>query len=268
MEESVMRKIAVLLLVLTLAAGFALAQEEEEDGGIGLTAGLEFGVSGINIEGDRTPYLTPGIAYENSFGNFDVYAGVDYTLNFTGGVPQSLFAEEEAAYNLSLGDIHTLTFTLHNENDIVSVDQEASFGDANEDGSIFEPSVTYTLGLSPGDLYVTAGLPLTYLPETALGTYGTAGFAFSFGLGLEATLNFGINPEAGYTGTDFLASYEYDAFYAEVEVNADKEFKTFTVTPEFDYSFKNFTFYINAEFADIGGEETAITPAIGVTYSF
>ncbi|MDR2743320.1 MAG: hypothetical protein LBB98_14385 [Treponema sp.] len=262
-----MKKITVLLLALILVAGFVPAQEEE-DGGIGLTAGLEFGVSGINVEDDRTPYLTPSIAYESSFGNFDVYAGVEYTFNFTDNVPQSLFAEEELAYNLSFGDIHTLTFTLHNENDIVTARPELSFGDANGDGSIFESSVTYTLGLNPGDLYVTAGLPLTYLPDTALGIYGTAGFAFSFGLGLEASANFGINPEAECSGTDFLVSYEYDAFYAEVEVNADKEFKLFTITPEFDYSFKNFTFYVNAEFADIGGEEVVITPALGVTYSF
>jgi hypothetical protein len=264
--EDVMKKISFLLF-LTLAAGFALAQEEE-DGGIGLSAGLEFGISEINIEDGSTPYLNPGIAYENSFGDLDVYVGADYTLNFTDDVPQSLFAEEEVAYNLGLGDIHTLTFTLHNENDIVTVDPALSFGDANGDGSVFEPSVTYTLGLNPGDLYVTAGLPLTYLPETAVGTYGTVGFGFAFGLGLEATLNFGVNPEAEYAGTDFLVSYEYDAFYAEVEVNADKEFTTFTVTPEVDYSFKNFTFYINAEFADIGGEEVVISPAIGVTYSF
>jgi PIN domain nuclease of toxin-antitoxin system len=262
-----MKKITLLLFVLTLAAGFALAQEEE-DGGIGLTAGLEFGISGINIEEDQTPYLTPGIAFENSFGNFDVYAGVDYTFNFTDGVPQSLYAEEEAAYNLSLGDIHTLTFTLHNENDIYTAADPFKFGDANGDGSIFEPSVTYTLGLNPGDLYVTAGLPLTYQPETALGAYGTVGFGFSFGLGLEATLNFGVNPEAEYSGVDFLVSYEHDLFYAEVEINTDKEFTAFTVTPEFDYFFNNFTFFIKAEFADIGGEEIGITPAIGVTYSF
>jgi hypothetical protein len=263
-----MRKIAVLLIVLTLVIGFAAAQEEE-DGGIGLTAGLEFGISGINSEDDQTPYVTPGIAYENSFGSLDVYAEVDYTFNFTDGVPQSLYAEEELAYNLGLGDIHTLTFTLHNANDVAAVGPDpVKFGDANGDGSILEPSVTYTLGLSSGDLYVTAGLPIAYQPETALGLYGTVGYGFSFGLGLEATLNFGINPEAEYGGADFIVSYEQDAFYAEVEINADKEFSTFTVTPEFDYAFNNFTFFVKAEFADIGGDEIGITPAIGVTYSF
>jgi hypothetical protein len=263
-----MKKFTVLLIALTLVTGFVPAQEEE-DGGIGLTAGLEFGISGINIEDDKTPYITPGIAYENSFGNLDLAVGLEYTFNFTDGVPQSLFAEEEVAYNLSLGDIHTLTFTLHNENDIFTAAQDPfTFGDANGDGSIFEPSVTYTLGLSAGDLYATAGLPVTYLDETALGTYGTLGFGFSFGLGLEATFNFGINPDAEYAGTDFLVSYDHDLFHAEVEVNADKEFTTFTVTPEFDYFFKNFTFFVKAEFADIGGEQVAVTPALGVTYSF
>jgi hypothetical protein len=263
-----MKKMLVLLAVLSLAGAFAFAQEEEE-GGIGLSAGLEFGISGINIEEDQTPYITPGISYENSFGNLDIYAGLGYTLNFTDDVPQSLFAEEEIAYNLPLGDIHTLTFTLHNENDIFTfVPEPLEFGDANGDGSIFEPSITYTLGLGLGDFYVGAGLPITYQPETAIGIFGTLGFGFSFGLGLETTLNFGIDPEAEYSGTDFIISYGQEQFYGEVEINADKEFEIFTVTPEFDYYLNRFTLYIKVEFADIGGDEVGITPAIGVSYSF
>jgi hypothetical protein len=263
----VLKKMLVLLAALSLVRGFAFAQDEDA-GGIGLTANLEFGISGVNIEEDQTPYITPGISYENSFGGLDIYAGLGYTLNFTDDVPQSLFVEEEIAYNLPLGDIHTLTFTLHNENDIFTFADPLKFGDANGDGSILEPSVTYTLGLDPGDFYASAGLPITYQPETAVGVFGTLGFVFSFGLGLEATSNFGIDPDTEYSGTDFIVSYERETFYAEVEVNADKEFKAFTLTPEFDYYFNNFTFYIKAEFADIGGDEVGITPAIGVSYRF
>ncbi|MDR0759180.1 MAG: hypothetical protein LBF74_03620 [Treponema sp.] len=258
-----MKKFMVLVIVLTLAAGFVAAQEEE-DGGIGLTAGLEFGVAGVNVEDGAVPYLTPGIVYENSFGDFDVAAEVDYTLNFEDGVPQSLFAEEELGYNLSLSDTQGLTFILHNENDIATA---PDFGEVNGDGSILEPNVTYTLGLSPGDFYVTAGLPVTYLPDFALGAYGTLGFGFSFGLGLEATFNLALAEESGYDGTDFLVSYGNDQFYAEVELNIDSEFKTLTITPEFDYFFKNFIFFVKAEFDGIG-DEVSITPALGVTYSF
>jgi hypothetical protein len=253
------RKLIIFLVVLTLAAGFVSAQEEE-DSGIGLTAGLEFGVTGINVEEGKTPYLTPGIAYENSFGDFDVAAEVDYTFDFTDDVPQMFFAEEEVAYNLSLGDIHGLTFTLHNENDIVTAPE---FGDLT---GTLEPSVTYTLGLNPGDFYAAAGLPLTYLTDTAVGFYGTLGFAFSFGLGLEATFNLALNPESGYDGTDLLVSYEQDSFYGEVEINIAKE--DITITPEFDYFFNSFTFYVNAEFAGIGADAVSITPALGVKYSF
>jgi hypothetical protein len=259
-----MKKLTVLVIALILAGGFVSAQEED-DGGIGLTAGLEFGVTGVNVEDGAVPYLTPSIVYENSFGNFDVAVGVEYTFNFDDGVPQSLFAEEEVSYNLSLGGIHGLTFTLHNENDIFTVPE---FGSANGDGSIFEPSVTYNLGLSPGDFYAAVGLPLTYLDDFALGIFARLGFGFSFGLGLEATLNFALAEEAGYDGTDFIVSYEHDLFYAEVELNIDGEFKVFTITPEFDYFFKNFTFFVKAEFDGIGGDEVSITPALGVTYSF
>jgi hypothetical protein len=261
-----MKKCMVLLIAMTLAAGSAFAQEEE-DGGIGLTAGLEFGVSGINNEEEQTPYLTPGIVFERSFNNLDVYTELDYTLNFADKVPQSLYAEEEIAYNLPLGN-NTLTLTLNNQNDIVTAAPEPlKFGDANEYGSILEPSVTYTLGLNPGDFYVTAGTPFTYQADTAFGAYGTLGFAFGFGLGLEATCNFDITPEAGYGGTDFIVSYEHDTFYAEVELNIDNEFKVFTITPEFDYFFRNFTFWVNAEFDGVG-DEIAISPALGITYSF
>jgi hypothetical protein len=255
----------VLLIAMTLAVGFAFTQEEEDEG-IGLTAGLEFGVSGINNEEDQTPYLTPGIVFERSFNNLDVYAELDYTFNFADKVPQSLYAEEEIAYNFLFGN-NTLTLTLNNQNDFVTAAPDLGFGEANGDGSILEPSVTYTLGLNPGDLYVTAGLPFTYQADTAFGTYGTLGFAFGFGLGLEATFNFDITPDAGYGGTDFIVSYEHDMFYGEVELNIDNEFKVFTITPEFDYFFRNFTFWVNAEFDGIG-DEIAITPALGVTYSF
>jgi hypothetical protein len=266
MEEFWMKKIMILFVALTLAVGFISAQEEE-DSGIGLTAGLEFGVSGINaeIEELRIPYLTPSIAYENSFGNIDVAAEVEYTFNFAEEVPQSLFAEEEVTYNLSLGDTQGLAFTLHNENDIGTVPE---FTDESGDGSILEPSATYTLGLDPGDLYFIAGLPVTYLPDVAIGVYGTAGFAFSFGLGLEATANFAVNPDAGYAGTDFVISYEQESFYGEVEFNISDDFGLVTITPEFDYFFKNFTFYVKAEFADIGADDVYITPALGVKYSF
>ncbi|MDR0706553.1 MAG: hypothetical protein LBF60_01570 [Treponema sp.] len=257
-----MKKILFVLFVLLVTCGFAAAQEEE---GLGLSAGVELGFGDV---ADKAVFgATPQLAYENSFldGALDVAAGIEYTFTFEDGTPQELFAEEDIGYNLFLNDTSVLTFNLHNENDFSTVPDF----DAAGDGSIFEPSVAYGLALDAGDLVFVVGFPIGYQPETTFGAYATAGFVFPFGLGVEATANLDISPDAGYAETNLLFSYGADSFTAELEIDADGEFKAYTISPYLEWYFGSWTVWAGVDFDNIGGEgSVTVEPYIGVKYSF
>jgi len=270
-----MKKITLLFLVLCVAAGFAAAEDE----GIGLSAGLEFGaVNASNGNGgDMSLYLMPMLIYENSFldGALDLYAELDYTFGLTkedDSNPQSLYVDLSVGYNISLGENSTLSIILENEFDPIVIAPK------DEDGSsltgIFTPALKFNQSLDIGDLYAQIGAPITYIKDidTVIGLDFTLGWSSSFGLGIEAKICSLLSPSeaAGYTGLDLTVSYEAESIYFEVETIIPKETdEGITITPEFDYSFKNFTFYIKSEFAGIGTSgDVIISPALGVKYSF
>ncbi|MDR2575987.1 MAG: hypothetical protein LBC52_06035 [Treponema sp.] len=271
-----MKKYIFLFLVLCVAAGFAAADDE----GIGLSVGLEFGI-GI-VDEDVSPYLMPMIIYENSFldETLDLYAELDYTLGFTKEPnedgdevnPQSMYIDLMVGYNLGLGDASTLSFILENEFD------EIVFSPVSMLRGIFTPAVKFNHELDFGSLYAQIGLPITYYDiedlDSTTGLDFTLGWSSTFGLGIEAKICTLLSPgdDAGYSGFEATISYEAESIYAEVEIIIPKEidFEGITITPEFDYSFKNFTFYIKCEFAGIGvdGSSISVTPALGIKYSF
>jgi hypothetical protein len=259
-----MKKLLMVLFIMVLVCGFAAAQEENE--GIGLSAGAELGFG--DVADDAVINITPQLVYENSFldGALDISAEIDYTFNFEEGVPQELYAEENIGYNLSLNEASTLTFTLHNENDFFTVPE---FLDG-DDGSVLEPSITYALGLDAGDLAFTLGVPIGYLPDTTVGAYLTAGFAFPFGFGVEVTANLAFSPDFDYADTNLVLSYGRDLFSAEVEIDADDNtFKIYTVSPSVEFYFGAFTAWAGADFGNVGGDgDISIEPFIGAKYSF
>jgi hypothetical protein len=270
-----MKKFFIFFLVLAMSASFATA----EDDGIGLSVGLEFGI-GI-VDEEVSPYLMPMLIYENSFLDeaLDVYAEVDYTLGFTKVPnedgdevnPQSMYIDLMIGFNLGLGDASTLSFILENEFD------EMVFSPGFMLTGIFTPAVKFNHTLDFGDLFAQIGVPITYYDidvDTAIGLDFTLGWSSTFGLGIEAKICTLLSPGdyAGYSGFEATISYETESIYAGVETIIPKEidFEGITITPEFDYSFKNFTFYIKCEFAGIGvdGGSVSFTPALGIKYSF
>jgi len=279
-----MKKITLLLLVLCVTAGFAAAEDE----GTGLTAGLEFGIGNISKanDGDTEPYLMPIVIYEKSFldGAVDLYAEADYTFGFSKVPndkgeevnPQSLYLDISVGYNLKLGEESTLSFILENEFDELIISPQ--YKDGNSLYGIFTPAVKYNREIAIGDLYAQIGAPITYSQyyknaETLIGLDCTLGWKSVFGLGIEAKICSLLSPSefSGYTGFEATVSYEKDEIYFEVEAIVPKEsdIEGITITPEFDYSFKNFTFYIKSEFAGIGTKgDVVISPALGVKYSF
>ena len=278
-----MKRFLFFFLVLVLTAGFTAAQD------VGLTVGLEFGIGNVNkaYGGDMEPYLMPMLIYENAFLDdaLDIYAELDYTLGLTNTpdedgkdvLPQSLYVDLSIGYNLSLGDVSTLSFILENEFDELIISPSSK--DLNNLTGIFTPAVKYTHGFDFGDLYAQVGVPITYVQEykdadTIVGLDYTAGWNSTFGLGIETIFYTQVAPSdgAGYTGFETTVSYENEAVYCELNAYfpSDTKAEGITITPEFDYSFGSLTAYLFIEFAGIGtdGGEVVITPAVGVKYSF
>jgi len=271
----------VFFFVMVLSAAFAAAEDE----GIGLSVGLEFGIENVNKANDEdmNPYLMPMLIYENSFldETLDVYAELDDKLGFTQVPnddgdevnPQSMYIDLMIGYNLGLGEASTLSFILENEDEII-ISPRLTNG-INLTG-IFTPAVKYNHSLNFGDLFAQIGAPITYYDiavDTVIGLDLTLGWSSTFGLGIEAKIRTLLSPgdDAGYTGFEAIISYEAESIYAEVQTIIPKEidFEGITITPKFDYSFKNFTFYIKCEFARIGVDGgLSVTPALGVKYSF
>lgn len=259
-----MRRIITAFLLLA-AVDFAAFAE-----GIGIDAGVRVDFSEINLEGGH-PLITPSIEYNNSFGDLSVFADAEYGIELGDDVGQGLFLEEALGYDLPLGDASTLSFALDNQNEI-TIAPEVDTNYANILSGTLEPSVGFTQGLDFGDLYATLGFPIGYAQvekdaDLSFDAYLTLGLAAGFGLGAELTFNFAISPEAQYTETGLLISYETEAFYTELGVAVDSEFAAFTITPEFDYFLNQFTLYAGLELG-LGGDDIVLSPFIGAKYSF
>jgi hypothetical protein len=253
-----MKKFLLVLFVGVLVCGFAAAQEE----GLGLTGGLELGFGDV-ADGIEMS-LTPQVGYEGSFleGALDVSAELDYTFIFASGAPMALFAEENVGYNFFLGEASTLTGTVHHENSF----NINPFSDG-DDGSVVEPSVSFAQGFNAGDLGITVGFPIAYLPSAEFGLYVTAGFGFPFGFGVEVTANFDLSsPE--YADTNLVLSYGHDIFSIEVEIDAeDKSFKTYALSPLVEFYINAFTIWAGADIGGLGGKVSA-EPFLGASISF
>jgi len=270
------KKFLALFCVLVLSVGVVVADD------IGLTVGAEFGIGNINKadDGDWEPYLMPSITYETSFldGALDLSAELDYTFDFTSKfdkISQWLYFDLSLGYNLKLGSASTLSFILENELDEFQISPRS---DGNNFTGIFTPAIKFNQEVSIGDIYAKVDAPITYIQDAKdadklVDLRATLGWDSSFGLSLWARLNSSLVPEVvGYNGFDANVSYETGPVYFEIEANIPKEINDdgVTVTPEFDYNFGSFTFYLNCEFANIGvdGKKINISPALGVSFSF
>jgi hypothetical protein len=259
----------MVFFVLTIACGFVMAE------GLGLDVGVDFTFVDVTDVGDSSYLLTPNVEYANSFGDVDVDIYFEYPVGFgteDEEISQQPYLEEEVGYNLSLGEASTLSFILNNNNTFL-LSPELPDGFNKLLGTV-EPSVLFNQAFGFGDLYAQVGFPIDYLPEAengdiGIGSYLLLGFAHGSGFGAELTFNLALSPDSEYAETELLLSYERDAIYAGLDVVADKEFKVFTITPEFDYSINALTLWANVELDGIGSDgDVIISPTVGVKYSF
>jgi len=289
-----MKKLIVFILALGILASYAAADDEP----IGISAGLEFGVSNVNEAngGDMWPYIMPMLIYDNSFldGGLDVYAEADYTFGIIKEPDenvnwQSLYVDLMLGYNLSLGSASDLSFILENEFDEIVI--SPNYEGENSLTGIFTPAVKFKQGLDIGSLSAKIGVPVTYVQyskdaDTAIWLDLTLGWKSNFGMGIQARICNLLSPSdnAGYLGLETIVSYETEPLYFQIKILIPKENdgviitprygdlfgKGVIITPRFEYSFKDFIFYVKSKFTDIGvdGRNVSISPALGFTYSF
>jgi hypothetical protein len=267
------KKFLTVLFVLTIACSFVMAE------GLGLEVGADFTLADVTDVFDSSYILTPHAEYANSFGAIDVDVYLEYPVGFGTAdeeLYQTPYLEEEMGYKLSLGAASTLSLILNNSNNFyLSPDIEETPGveETNKlDGSL-EPGVKFNQTFGFGDLYAQAGFPIGYLSQEkdadiTIDSYLLLGFAHGSGFGAELTFNLALSPEGEYTETELLFSYEADAIYAELDIVTDKEFSSYTVTPEVEYSLNALTLWADIEFAGIGEDDIIISPTVGVKYSF
>ncbi|MDR1787451.1 MAG: hypothetical protein LBR16_03265 [Treponema sp.] len=264
-----MERKSLLFLALTLAGLACLPAfaEESEGGGIGLSPGLELGFGNA---ADKAAFsLKPGIVYEHSFGSFDLSGEFDWIVTFDDPAAHDLYLEVEAGYQLRLGEASVLSFIVNNTNDTFRL--APSLEDGETHNGVLEPSVLFTQTFGFGDLYGQLGFPFTYLSgvedERLMDSYLTIGWNADFGLGLECTATYNIDPERTLSEFGAVLSFEKGIFYAEAECLADKGFKNFAINPEVDVTLGDWTLILRAElvFPDEGEAEYA--PFVGVRYS-
>jgi hypothetical protein len=264
-----MRKLSFVLGIMLLTnIVIANAQEQEEDEGTGISAGLELGAGDV---ADKAVFsIMPNIVYEKSFDALDVFGELDYTAALDDPLVQELYLEEEVGYNLQLAEPSVLSFIVNNQNTFF-LSPELEEGTTHL--GVIEPSLKYTHTFGFGDLSGQAGFPIDYLSgvkdEIAAGMYIKAGWASKFGLGIELTGNMALHPESDFSGYGLLVSYERGIFYGEVEVNAGKEFKDFEILPEFDITLGSLTLIARMELYKFDGvDDWVVMPFIGASYSF
>jgi hypothetical protein len=255
------RRFIFVVMAAVLVCSFAAAQE-------GLTPKLEVGFGDVADEAELS--FTPGVEYATSFGAVDLSAELDYTVTLADPDPtHEIYEEVELGYNLSLGAASVLSIIVNNSN--LFYLSPAPKGNATHEGTL-EPSLLYVQTLDFGDVSAQLGFPIDYLKgedgETSAEAYLTLGWASTFGLGVELTGTLGLSPDSEYSETALVLSYEQSIFYGEVEFTADKEFKTFGITPDIEISVDAWTFYVSATIGIPDGGDTKFSPAIGARYSF
>jgi len=254
-----MKNFPVLLLVLLLVTGFAFAED------IGLTAGLEFGISNVNKD-DRAPYITAMLEYENTFLNdaLSLSTELDYTVAFSDDNPMDLYWDLGMGYSFHFGRISTLSILLENE-------LFFTFKPENDLYGIVSPGIEYFHTTRIGNVYLNVFFPISYATDNHVGMDFTIGWTGKKGrLGLDLLATHTIAPHFEYTNKCLTVFYKTGPVYFEVETWFPHSIKTFgvTITPRFECYFGAFTFYTYCKFAGLGTDVKTVSPALGAKFSF
>ncbi|MDR2739610.1 MAG: hypothetical protein LBB68_07245 [Treponema sp.] len=235
---------------------------------IGLRAGVYADTPDLTAE-EQQFFISPQLEYEQSFGNFDVYAGGEYTFSLGKLYPRFFFAEERLGFRLPLGTRSEFRIGLRNENDLRFQPDR----DGGEGGGRVKPEVSYGLFLRPGDFSLALGAPLSYPlwggEAASFGVEATAAYVTPFWLGFEAMVNLTAAPAAAFEGMKFAVNYTGDQFYGELALRAKESFSDFSLRAEFNYFFNFLIPWGALEAGNLTGiDAISLGAAIGIKYRF
>jgi hypothetical protein len=256
-----MRNSLWFFLIFSLFSGGYAAADT-----IGLWAGLYVDSSDV-LADNKDYFLTPALAYEHTFGNFDLHLGGEYTFTLTDFFPQFFFADEKVTAHLPLGSLSEFLLRVHNENDFrFNPDR----GDGRGLGRV-KPELGYGLFLPLGDISFALGSPIRYSlwagGDTLFGLDATAAYVAPFWLGFRAVAKFIAAPDAAFDGMEFAVNYAQDQFYGELAFNAEESLERLSLKAEFDYFFNFFVLKAALKLGGLGDRDTlTLAPAIGIQY--
>ena len=227
-----MKRFSIFLLALVLLGGLVMAQDDDE--GIGLTVGLEYGIKNLKEDQADTMYLKPMFAYSNSslVEGLDLYAEVAVPFWAKPDFWLGVDVDVAVGYNLGLTDTSTLGFIVESQTVIPAAKPiyHSSLGSSIFDVSYEDvtsgviPGVKFTQGIGFGDLYVQVDVPIWYAYKDLDNPIG-----LDFTLGLDTEIGFGLKvKELNAIKADYFdgfaqylevtPSFTFDPIYFEVYV--------------------------------------------------
>jgi hypothetical protein len=258
------KKFFVLLCVLVLVAGFAVAED------IGLTVGVEFNNENINqADGDpTTSTIAPFIIYENTSlldGALTLHTGLEsYYIHLerepgSDGdyFPQDFDFNIWLQYKLSVGSASTLRFYLRDDNSVEVSPVHHGTTYTTTAGTL-TPGIQFNQKMGFGSLYARLRAPINYLADdTEVRLQSRLGWNSNFDLGLWAEVRSRLTQETDlYQSLRLNANYAKDTYELNLFTIFPKEVSSgITINPTFDYYFENSTVELDFNFTGVGSDD-------------
>ena len=252
-----MKKLTIILLILTMLTAFVVAEDL-----LGLDVGgeIDFG----DVADEVIFGFGPVIRYSNSFDNIDLYFKGKYLFAFDDPLIQKPYLEAIITYNLPVGP-GTLSFIGWTVNDFIISDGESTYE------GFFEPSVKYAQEFDFGTLFLQPGFSVWYYDEAdTLSNLSLNLGYYNKGFGVELKGWYNIDPIKEMWMYELFLTYETGPFYMELDIYTDKEFDSFDLFPYIEFSITDrISIWGGINFGNIGGEgDATVSPYIGAFYKF
>ncbi|MDR0557228.1 MAG: hypothetical protein LBG43_05090 [Treponema sp.] len=225
----------------------------------GFTTGIEGG--GIPDSGNAA--ISPRLEYANSFGSFDVYGGIFYSVFFEKPHSHQADFSENIAWHFAPDKNSRLVLRLDNEDLIVFFPDEVQFAYA-----ALDPSVSYSRAFGFGDLSLSTGFPVLIKPESGLNSWFSLGYEHPIGLGLTVCPRFSLVPGAQYNGIAFTLNFAWDSFFAKASFVVNEDFSSLDLRPYAEFTMGHIVLWAGAEFSHLGRDDVSVSPFIGTAYHF